>query len=60
MFDLLSGKPTSCERWVLENFTVSLQNDATYATFVPGRFGAATEACVASNREQFLRSFYAC
>eukprot|EP00913_Durusdinium_trenchii_P013193 g12383.t1 len=53
MFDLLSGKPTSCERWVLENFTVSLQNDATYATFVPGRFGAATEACVASNREQF-------
>ena len=50
MFDLLSGKPTSCERWVLENFTVSLQNDATYATFVPGA------GCMEPKRPDIQRS----
>lgn len=60
LMDLLLDKsPTICERWLQANLTVSLQNNNSYATFVQGHFGAATDACVVSSRERFLQTFYA-
>lgn len=56
---LLEKSPSICERWLQANLTVSLQNDATYATFVQGQFGATTDACVVSSRARFLETFYA-
>ena len=43
MMQQLLTKESACQRWVESNITISLQNDATYATYHEGSLGAPSE-----------------
>ncbi|CAE7861462.1 rihA [Symbiodinium necroappetens] len=54
----LLDKESVCQKWMKSGIMVSLQNDASYATYLQGSAGARSEVCLATSRTAFLEDFY--